>query len=71
MSVEPDGPAEHAGLMLGDILLAMQGKVIEDTNGLMAFLDADSVGRQLTVDILRGGQLHSVPVVVGARPGKE
>jgi S1-C subfamily serine protease len=71
VSVEPDGPAEHAGLMLGDILLAMQGKVIEDTNGLMAFLDADSVGRQLTVDILRGGQLHSVPVVVGARPGKE
>ncbi len=70
VSVEPNGPAEQAGLMIGDILLAMQGKVLDDTSGLMAFLDAGSVGQQLTVEILRGGHLHSLAVVVGARPGK-
>lgn len=71
VSVEPDGPAERAGLMIGDILLAIEGKVIEDTNGLMAFLDAGSVGRELTFEILRGGKLQAASLVVGARPGKE
>ncbi len=71
VSVEPDGPAEQAGLMIGDILLAMEGRVIEDTSALMAFLDAGSVGQQLTLEILRGGQMRTVSVVVGARPGKE
>jgi S1-C subfamily serine protease len=71
VSVEPNGPAEQAGLMIGDILLAIEGKTIDDTNALMAFLDAGSVGQQLTLEILRGGQSQSVPVTVGARPGKE
>ena len=71
VSVEPQGPAEQAGLMIGDILLAIDGRIVEDTNGLMSFLDADSVGQQLLLEILRGGQLLTVPVVVGARPGKD
>lgn len=71
VSVEPEGPAERAGLMIGDILLAMQGQVLEDTGSLMAFLDAGSVGQQLNLEILRGGQLQSSVVTVGARPGKE
>ena len=71
VSVEPNGPAEQAGLMIGDILLAMEGKVIEDTNTLMAHLDAGSVGKPLTLEILRGGHLQTAILVVGARPGKE
>lgn len=71
VSVEPHGPAEQAGLMIGDILLAIEGKVIEDTSALMAFLDSGSVGQSLQLEILRGGQLQTVSVTVGARPGKE
>ena len=71
VSVEPHGPAEQAGLMIGDILLAMEGEVIEDTNSLMAHLDAGSVGHALTLEILRGGHLQTASLVVGARPGKE
>ena len=71
VSVESNGPAEQAGLMIGDILLAMEGKVIEDTNSLMAHLDAGSVGQTLTLEILRGGHLQTASLVVGARPGKE
>ena len=71
VSVEPNGPAEQAGLMLGDILLAMEGKVIDDTNSLMAHLDAGSVGQALTLEILRAGHLQTATLVVGARPGKE
>lgn len=71
VSVEPRGPAEQAGLMIGDILLAMEGKVIEDTNSLMAHLDAGSVGQALTLEILRGGHLKTASLVVGARPGNE
>ncbi len=71
VSVELQGPAEQAGLMIGDILLAIDGKVIEDTGGLMEFLDSGSVGQVLSLEILRGGHLHTVGVTVGARPGKD
>jgi len=71
VSVEPQGPAEQAGLMIGDILLAIESQVIADTNGLMEFLDSGSVGKTLTVELLRGGHLQTVGVTVGPRPGKD
>ncbi|MBY0502283.1 MAG: S1C family serine protease [Bryobacteraceae bacterium] len=71
VSVEPQGPAEQAGLMIGDIVLAIEGKAIEDTGGLIEFLDSGSVGKTLSLDILRGGHPETVGITVGPRPGKD
>jgi len=69
VGLEPDGPAEHAGMMLGDILVALDGKAVSDPTELLAAIGSDRVGRPLDVRALRGGQLTTISITVGRRPG--
>ena len=69
VGLEPDGPAEHAGVMLGDILVALDGKAVSDPTELLAAIGSDRVGRPLDVRALRGGQLTTISITVGRRPG--
>jgi len=65
--VEPNSPAANGGLFLGDILVGMGGKIIEDADDLQAFLTGDKVGQAQSVQIIRGGELREVTVTVGTR----
>ncbi len=65
--VEPNSPAANGGLLLGDILVAMSGQLVEDADDLQGFLTADKVGQAQPVHIIRGGELRELNVTVGAR----
>jgi S1-C subfamily serine protease len=67
VSLEPNAPAENAGLLLGDILVRIEGRVVADTDDVMARLDAASIGHPLHIDVLRGGQPAALTVTVGER----
>jgi S1-C subfamily serine protease len=67
LHVEPNSPAANAGLLLGDILVAMSGQVVEDADDLQAFLTGDKVGQAQPAQIIRGGELRELQVTVGAR----
>ena len=67
VAVEPDAPAEQAGVMLGDILVALDGKPVSDATELLAAIGPDRVGRSLAVRVLRGGQIVSLSITVGRR----
>ena len=67
MGLEPDAPAERAGVMLGDILVALDGKPVSDPTELLAAIGPDRVGKPLGVRVLRGGQLVNVSITVGRR----
>lgn len=71
VSVEPDGPAERAGILLGDILVSINQQILSDTNDVLSHLDGDAVGRVLPVQLLRGGQRVELSLTIGERPGKE
>ena len=45
LSVEPNGPAERAGLFIGDILVKLNGKPVEDTDDVQAVLEPGFVGQ--------------------------
>lgn len=68
LSVESASPAEKAGLLVGDVILAIDGKPAVDTDDVQASLGAESVGKALAVRVLRAGTLAEVAITVGERP---
>lgn len=67
--VEPDSPAYQAGFLIGDILVGIDGVVLNDTDDLQAILSGDRVGATVPAEIIRGGALVTMPVTIGQRKG--
>jgi S1-C subfamily serine protease len=70
LSVEENGPAASAGIMMGDVIVTLGSHAMTSPDALHAILDPSSVGKQFTASVLRGGALHQFPVIVGERPVK-
>lgn len=68
MSLEAGGPAEKAGLVVGDIITSWNGETVEGVRDLIRQIGPDSVGKTVALGILRGGEARNLDVVVGARP---
>jgi S1-C subfamily serine protease len=68
--VEPAGPAATAGVLLGDIVVRVDGSELRGPHGLQAALDSDRIGQSVAMDLVRGGKLIQLSVVVGERPEK-
>lgn len=71
VSVEADSPADRAGVIIGDVLIALGETPIGDVRDVFAKLDPDQVGKTITAHIIRGGAPVEVSIVVGERPTKE
>jgi S1-C subfamily serine protease len=67
VSVEADSPAEKGGLLLGDILVALDDYSVQSVDELLMLLGTDRVGTAVTLNIVRGGQLVDVAVTIGER----
>ena len=65
--VDEDGPAHKAGVLIGDILVGLDGKTVTDAEVLLALLAGDRVGKTIPVDVIRGGELRTLDVTVGER----
>ena len=68
VNVEPDGPADRAGVLLGDILVALDGAPVSEPADVLAALGPDRVGRPIAARLLRAGQPTEVTITVGSRP---
>jgi S1-C subfamily serine protease len=68
LGLEPDAPAERAGLLLGDIIVSIGERGIEDGEALQMALGPEAVGRATQLKIIRGGQLTEVGVTPAERP---
>lgn len=68
LEVSDDGPAAKAGLLLGDVILAIEGSPTETHADLAAQLRtrADAT---VTATILRAGAVSDVPIALGAKVG--
>jgi len=66
-SIEADSPAASAGLLVGDILVALDGESVERPEDLTLLLQGSQVGQNVTAQIVRGGSLTEVSVTVGER----
>jgi len=67
IGAEKDSPAEKAGLMQGDVLVSLGGQTVTDIEALQTALGLGTVGKTVTVKVVRGGELKDIPVMVGER----
>ena len=66
-SVEPGSPAERAGLKIGDVIIAVDGKPVSGGDQLVSVVSDSEVGKKLNVDFLRDRKRMSAAVEVGDR----
>jgi S1-C subfamily serine protease len=71
LSVEADAPAEKAGIIIGDILLALGDTPVADTDDVQATLAGKEVGNSAKAKILRGGEVKEVEIILGERPTRK
>jgi serine protease Do len=64
-SVTPGGPADHAGLKRGDVILKLNGKDVKDSNVLRNEVAGTAPGTDVTLTILRSGQQQDVRLKLG------
>ncbi len=67
LEVEPDGPAQKAGVVLGDIFVTLAGAPVARLEDVYSQLHPSSIGKQLGAKIVRGGALREISVTVGER----
>lgn len=63
-----DGPADQAGIKPGDILIAVEGKLVTSSSELLNLVAALPPGDTVTVTVIRSKQEKSIPIKVGVRP---
>jgi S1-C subfamily serine protease len=68
VDVAPAGPAESAGVLIGDVIIGLGERLIEDADDLLSALRSELVGTSQTLHVLRGGAPHELSIVVGERP---
>jgi serine protease DegQ len=62
------GPADKAGLLAGDVLLAIDGKPIYDTGSMLNLIAALTPNQQASLNIARAEKNLNLMVKVGKRP---
>lgn len=68
--VEPAGPAEKAGALLGDLVVQLEGKAVADTEPIQELLQSAKVGDRVKLTALRGGTPVQLDILLGDRPGR-
>jgi S1-C subfamily serine protease len=68
MRVDADSPAAQAGVLQGDVIVGFDGHGLDGARGLLHALGPDSLGRTLTLSLLRAGAPIEASVTIGERP---
>jgi len=68
VGVEPGGPGEQAGVLLGDVVLSAGGRPLHEPGDVVPLLGPESVGQPLPLRVLRAGQALDVSITPAETP---
>lgn len=68
VGIEPDSPADRAGLLIGDVIVTAGGVATTHIDHLRDQLLGDRVDTSLSLEVVRGGTLVPINVVIGEPP---
>ena len=66
--VTPGGPAQQAGIKVGDIIVAANGTYIQTMEDLFGIVRVQPIGAKMTLDYFEGSQKKTTTVTVANRP---
>lgn len=66
VSLDPSGPAQRAGVHVGDVILTVGGAAVQHPGDLVAALRGRAQ-QELTLVVARAGDVLDVPVLIGSR----
>ncbi len=69
--VSPSGPAQKAGIQSGDVILAMNGTEIAESNQLRMNVSLMNPGQTVNLKVFRNGQTTNITAQVGILPDKK
>ena len=68
LSLAPEGPADKAGIFIGDVVVSLEGVAVTDTDAIQAVLEKHAVGQTIQAGLVRGGAALQLGVTIGERP---
>jgi S1-C subfamily serine protease len=68
LDVEPNGPANKAGIVIGDILVSLAGRSVTRLEDIHSQLQGEVIAKSLALKFIRGGAIQETNIVVGERP---
>jgi len=68
LEVHPEGPAHKAGVVIGDILIGLNGAAVQRLEDVQAQLHGEEIGKTVKAEFLRGGERREAGIVIAERP---
>jgi putative serine protease PepD len=59
------GPADTAGIQVGDVITAVDSSPVTSSSDLVTAISADNVGQKVTLTVTRGGASQQIAVTLG------
>ena len=69
--VQPDSPAQRAGLQPGDVIRSLNGEAVKNPRDLAVHVAGVQPGETAKLEVVRDGQSKTVEVKVGELPGDQ
>jgi serine protease DegQ len=68
LEIEPDSPANRAGLMIGDIIVTLGGNTVSRLEDIHSKLHGSAIGKSFAIGFVRGGAVQQAEITVAERP---
>ena len=68
LSLEAEGPAAKAGVLIGDVVVSLGGTAVDDTDDIQTVLEKHAAGQTIQAGLVRGGVALAIGIVIGERP---
>ncbi len=67
LSIDEGGPAHTGGMLIGDLIVAVNGQPVSSVDDLAANLPGELIGSRIPLTVVRGAASQEIAVIVGER----